>query len=120
MVLVSTGDEYCRRTDAALGHLPRLHRVVDDMLAEADDLTTCNSDARLLLTTCRENNITLSKKKFNFAASNANFTGYVISHQSSPSLYVPSTISPSCIIRNTHLVNITRPTAEQWSSRSNM
>ena len=64
MGLVSTGDEYCRRTDAALGHIPRLHRVVDDMLAEANDLATCYSDARLLLTTCRENNITLGKKKF--------------------------------------------------------
>ena len=32
-----------------------------------------------------------------------------------PSLYVPSTISPSCIIRNTHLVNITIVAYRLWT-----
>ena len=42
MGLISTGDEYCRRTDAILGRIPRLHRVVDNMLAEADNIATMN------------------------------------------------------------------------------
>ena len=64
MDLLLTGDECCRRTDAALCHLPRLSHVMDDMRCEADDLETCYNDARILLQTCRENNITLGEKKF--------------------------------------------------------
>ena len=78
MGLMFTGDEYCRRTDAALGHLPRLYRVMDDMLAESHDLTTCYSDARNLLLACRANNITLGKKKFDFAVTEAKFAGYIV------------------------------------------
>ena len=74
-----TGDDYCRRTDAFLGHLPRLHRVMDDMLCEADDLGTCYDDARNLLLACREHNITLGKKKFTFASAEVKFAGYIIS-----------------------------------------
>ena len=76
--LVSTGDEYCRRTDAVLGHLPRLHRVMGHMLCEADDLETCYNDARTLLQTCRENHITLGKNKFTFASAQVKFTGYIV------------------------------------------
>ena len=79
MGLLFTGDEYCRRTDAFLGHLPRLHRVMDDMLCEADDLQACYDDARNLLLACREHNITLGKKKFTFASAEVKFAGYVIS-----------------------------------------
>ena len=79
MGLLFTGNKYCRRTDAALGHLPRLHRVMDDMLCEADDLDTCYNDARVLLQTCRENGITLGKKKFAFAATEVKFAGYIVS-----------------------------------------
>ena len=79
MGLLFTGNEYCRRTDAALGHLPRLHRMMDDMLCEADDLDTCYNDARVLLQTCRENGITLGKKKFAFAATEVKFAGYIVS-----------------------------------------
>ena len=78
MGLMFTGDEYCRRTDAALGHLPRLYRVMDDMLAESQDLETCYNDARNLLLACRANNITLGKKKFDFANKEAKFAGYII------------------------------------------
>ena len=79
MGLLFTGDEYCRRTDAALCHLPRLHRVIDDMLCEADDLDTCYNDARVLLQTCRENHMTLGKKKLTFAATEVKFDGYIVS-----------------------------------------
>ena len=72
------GDEYCRRTDAVLGRFPRLHRVVDDILAEADDPATCYSDARELSKLCRQHNITLGLKRFQFALSEATFAGYVV------------------------------------------
>ncbi len=50
--------EFCRRTDAAVGHLPRLVRVVDDMLTFADDFESHTEDVRQILFTCRKNNIT--------------------------------------------------------------
>ena len=81
MGLVSTGDEYCRRTDSSLGRLPRLHRVVDDILAEAPNLTTCYNYARTMWTICRDHNITLGKKKFKLAVTKASFAGYIISQK---------------------------------------
>ena len=40
MGLISTGDEYCRRMDAAFGHLPNLVKVVDDLLCYGDQSTS--------------------------------------------------------------------------------
>ena len=48
------------------------------MLAESHDLDTCYSDARNLLLACRANNITLGKKKFDFAVKEAKFAGYIV------------------------------------------
>ena len=77
MVFISTDDEFCKRTDDALGNLPKLARVVDDMLAYSDDLETHLADVRAILTRCRENNITLNPEKFKFAANKVEFAGYV-------------------------------------------
>lgn len=78
MGLSSTGDEFCRRMAAALGHLPNLHCVVDDMLTAHEDLPSHYSAVREILTVCRENQITLGAAKFKFAASSVPFAGYVI------------------------------------------
>jgi hypothetical protein len=81
MGLISTGDEFCRRTDAAIGHLPRLVRVVDDMLSHAEYLKIHIEDVRQILSVCRMNNITLGIQKFNFAVNRAEFAGYIISKE---------------------------------------
>ena len=78
MGLVSTGDEYCRRVGAALGHLPRLIRVVDDILSEEESVTMAYDDARSIFSTCRENHITLGKSKFDLAVQRVQFTGFIV------------------------------------------
>ena len=78
MGLVSTGDEYCRRTDSFLGDIPRLIRVVDDMLLFSDDLATHVADVRGLLMRCREHNITLGAAKFMFAVDKIPYAGYIV------------------------------------------
>jgi hypothetical protein len=78
MGLSSTGDEFCRRMAAALGHLPNLHCVVDDLLAAHADLPTHYNAVREILTACRENKITLGAAKFKFAANSVPFAGYVV------------------------------------------
>ena len=75
MGLVSSGDEYCRRTDEALNGLDRLIKVVDDMCQHSDDLTTHVHGVWNLLTVCRENNITLSPDKRQLIVEQANFAG---------------------------------------------
>ena len=67
MRLVSTGDEYCRRTNSFLGDISRLIRVVDDMLLFSDDLATHVADVHGLLLRCPEHNITFGAAKFMFA-----------------------------------------------------
>ena len=78
MGLISTGDEYCRRMDAALGHLPNIVKV-DDLLCYGDQFDKHVKDMRTLLETCRENKITLNKAKFQFARKKAKFAGYIVS-----------------------------------------
>ena len=62
MGLISTGD--CHRADAILGRIQRLHRVVDGMLAETDNVATAYSVAKALLNTYREHRITLDETSF--------------------------------------------------------
>ena len=78
MGLVSTGDKYCRRVGAALGHLARLICVVDGILSEAESVTMAYDDARSILLTCRENHITLGKSKFNLVVQRVQFAGYIV------------------------------------------
>jgi hypothetical protein len=56
------GGGYCRRTDAILVRIPRLHSVVADMLTDAVNVATAYSDAEALLSTCRVHRITLGRE----------------------------------------------------------
>ena len=79
MALVLTGDEFCRRVENALGHLPRLRRVVDDILVTGTELADHYSDVENVLIACREIGITLGLEKFKFAQPMTTFAGLVIS-----------------------------------------
>ena len=79
MGLIPSGDEYYRRTDAALMGFSRLDKVDDDMCHHSDDLTTLVHDLWALFTVCRENNITLSPDKRQLIADRVNFAGYILS-----------------------------------------
>jgi len=58
MGLISAGDEYYRRTDQALGDLPNIVKLVDDILVFGGHL----NDVRQFLLKCRENKISEPKK----------------------------------------------------------
>ena len=74
--LISAGDEYNRRTDAAFDGITNFKKVVDDCLVYDDDLSDHVARVRRVLTCARDNGIKLSAKKFVFAATQIEFCGY--------------------------------------------
>ncbi len=78
MGLSCAGDEFNRRTDAALAGLSNMSKVVDDIIVYGSDLEEHINDVRQLLLRCRESGITLNKKKFQLAKNNVKFAGYVV------------------------------------------
>ncbi|XP_065182282.1 uncharacterized protein LOC135812991 [Sycon ciliatum] len=85
--LVSAGDEYNRRTDAAFDRLTHLIKVVDDGLVHDESFSDHVAHVRAVLTRAREHGITLSQKKFVFAAPEVEFCGF---HVSSNGYTVPA------------------------------
>lgn len=62
MGLVSSGDEFCARTDKALSGIPGVHKLVDDILVYGKDRAELLG--RIRQERCKEWGITLSKSKF--------------------------------------------------------
>jgi len=79
MGLISAGDEYCRRTDEALGGLPNIVKSVDDILVFGDNEQGHLNDVRQFLLKCRENKITLSRKKFVIGVEKCSWGGFTVS-----------------------------------------
>ena len=77
--LISAGDEFNRRTDAAFAGLPNFVKIVDDCLVHDTNLETHLSHVRAVLTRAREHGITLSANKFVFGAESVDFCGYQVS-----------------------------------------
>ena len=77
--LISAGDEFNWRTDAAFAELPNFVKIVDDCLVHDTDLETHLSHICAVLTRAREHGITLSAKKFVFGAESVYFCGYQVS-----------------------------------------
>ena len=76
--LISAGDEFNRRTDAAFSGLRDLIKIVDDALIFDNDLDEHVDHVRAVLQRAREHGITFSRKKFVFAASEVDFCGHVV------------------------------------------
>ena len=81
MGLISSGDEYNRRGDAALGDLPRTLKIVDDLLAHDVSYRDRLSHVVTILIRCRETGITINPRKFQFARHSLDYCGYRISDQ---------------------------------------
>ena len=77
--LISAGDEFNRRTDAALADLPNLVKVVDDCLVHDTSFDEHLHHVRAVLQRAREHGITFSAKKFSFGAEQVPFCGYTVS-----------------------------------------
>ena len=80
MGLNASGDEYCKRGDAALAGISNIKKIVDDILIFGQNRKSVLDTARQVLRRCREHGITLSKKKAEFGSC-VKFAGYVISTQ---------------------------------------
>ena len=78
MGLVSSGDEFCARTDKALADLPGVMKLVDDILIYGSNVKEILTRIRNVFERCREWGITLSKKKYQFGTK-VKFAGYVLS-----------------------------------------
>ena len=80
--LISAGDEFNRRTDAAFAGIRNLVKVVDDGLVHDDSFQEHYARVRAILVRARENSITLSAKKFIFGVHEVEFCGFSISADS--------------------------------------
>ena len=78
MGLSSSSNEFCCRSDAVFAGLLGVHKLVDDILVEGNDLEDLEAKIRAVLLHCHEHGFVLSKKKFEIGPE-VNFTGYTVS-----------------------------------------
>ena len=78
MGLISSGDEFCARTDRALSGLPGVMKLVDDILICGKDAAEIMTRTRSVFKKCEEWGITLSQHKYQFG-NQVKFAGYLIS-----------------------------------------
>ncbi|XP_043228627.1 uncharacterized protein LOC122384887 [Amphibalanus amphitrite] len=78
MGIVSSGDVYNQRGDAALGDIPRTCKVVDDVLAYDADYAAHLQHVRQILLRCDQHGITLNPDKCQFAEDEVEFCDFRI------------------------------------------
>lgn len=81
MGLISSGDEYNRRGDQAIGDVPQTLKIVDDILAYDNTYKGHLTRVAFLLQRCDTHSITLNAEKFCFAAPEVDYCGHSISRQ---------------------------------------
>ena len=78
MGLVSAGDEYNRRGDDAFREIPNLTKFVDNFCVWNDNFAQHLASVRAFLECCRQNCVTLSESKFEFAKTRVAYGGFII------------------------------------------
>ena len=78
MGFISTGDSYNQRSDKALHGLKNIAKIVDDILIASVTYEQHLEDVKELLKRCKENQITLNRKKMMLGRKKVKFAGYVI------------------------------------------
>ncbi|XP_065196416.1 uncharacterized protein LOC135827906 [Sycon ciliatum] len=78
MGLVSAGDEHNRRGDEVFAGFSNLQKVVEDVIVYDTELEAHTQRVRNVLKLCSENQITLNRRKFVFAAPRASYCGFVV------------------------------------------
>ena len=76
----ASSDEWCKRSDEALSGIPGVHKLVDDILIEAEDYNKLFERIETVLDRCIKSNITISLKKMEVGESVV-FAGYTISNE---------------------------------------
>ena len=63
MGLNASSDEWCSRSDVVIEGLPWTRKIVDDILVWAETEEELMERTRIILSMCKEHNITISRKK---------------------------------------------------------
>ena len=79
MGFISSGDSYCYRGDIAPEGIEHVRKIVDDIIAEDEDLKEHFDRVCSVLERCRKYRITINPRKFAFGQAKVKFAGYVIS-----------------------------------------
>lgn len=103
MRLVSSGDEYNRRGNAALGDIPCTIKIVDNILAYDGSYKQHLAHVISIVQRCDDAGIILNKQKFNFARHHVDFSGYSVSRDG----YTVDEKKLHAIANFPHLQNIT-------------
>ena len=78
MGLNASSDEWCRQSDIIIAGLPYAMKIVDDTIIWASREEQLEERVTTILQRCTENNITISRKKFEMGNS-IHFAGHIIS-----------------------------------------
>ena len=78
MGLNASSDEWCRQSDIIIAGLSYAMKIVDDTIIWANSEAQLEERVTTVLQRCTENNINISKKKFEMGNS-IQFTGHIIS-----------------------------------------
>ena len=82
MGLVSSGDVFCQRTDAALAGIPGIQKLVDDILVVGKSKKELLKRIEFVLERCQRNRITLSDSKMQLGTE-VHFAGHIVNDQGS-------------------------------------
>ena len=67
MGLISSGDEFCARSDRALANIPGVFKLVDDILVHGENYAELElKRIKTVFARCEEYGITLSKDEYQF------------------------------------------------------
>ena len=78
MGLNASSNEWCRQSDIIIAGLPYAMKIVDDTIIWASTKAQLEERVTTVLQRCTENNITISRKKFEMGNS-IHFAGHIIS-----------------------------------------
>ena len=81
MGLNASSDEWCSRSDVVIEGLPWTRKIVDDILVWAETEEELMERTRIVLSRCKEHNITISRKKLELGTE-LGFTGHIVSQNS--------------------------------------
>ena len=78
MGLNASSDEWCSRSDVIIEGLPWARKIMDDILIWAETEEEFMERARIVLSRCKEHNITISRKKLELGTE-FGFAGHIVS-----------------------------------------
>ena len=78
MGLNASSDKWCCQADVLIRGIPWARKIVDDTLIWAKDMEELVNRSRIILDRCRENNITILRKKLELGK-RILFAGHIIS-----------------------------------------